>query len=119
MTDRLRQVAGQATPGPWELDLGRWLVTDHPSMHRRTLEHVDGSGWQHDGDLEYVSTFDPVLVSALLEVIDAAEKLTDEMRELVYDDPPTEWAWDKLDERLARFRDLAHDVAAVAPAAKS
>ena len=62
LTDRLRQVAGQATPGPWAQDDGRpWVWND---------ELCVASGWRED-EARFVATFDPVLVAAMLDVIDA------------------------------------------------
>ena len=64
LTDRLRQIAGQATPGPWAQDDGRpWVWNDELCVVWGWREH----------EARFVATFDPVLVSAMLDVIDAAE----------------------------------------------
>ena len=68
LTDRLRQVAGQATPGPWAHDDGRpWVWNWVWNEELRVA-----SGWRED-EARFVATFDPVLVAAMLDVIDAAE----------------------------------------------
>ena len=104
LTVRLRSVVEQATPGPWGLQ-GRWLVSTHPAMHQRTLEHVDGSGWDHDGDLDYIATFDPALVDALLDVVEAAEQVS--KNGLVIDDRVVERVIALLDGTLVRLREVA------------
>ena len=101
LTDRLREVRAQATEGPWTHDDGRpWVWND---------ELCVASGWREQ-EARFVATFDPVLVAAMLDVIDAAEY------RLAKDD--TCWCPYPVDdetvcgscrerESLARFREVA------------
>ena len=86
LTDRLRQVAGQATPGPWAHDDGRpWVWNEEVA-----------SGWR-EHKARFMVTFDPQLVVAMLDVIDAAEQVH-------------EYGFDchgNLEDALARFREVA------------
>ena len=78
LTDRLRAIASKATGGPWEI---QW---EHVSAWETSYGAYDvpvGLGplrcdllneWE-PGDLAHVATFDPALVAAMLDVIDAAE----------------------------------------------
>ena len=70
--DELRKIADAATPGPWALEQGRRLLSTHPAIASRSdgsgLMYPDGSGWCHDGDLEFIATFDPEMVGALLAI---------------------------------------------------
>ena len=95
LTDRLRQVAGQATPGPWlpkdnRGDIysadGRYICDTLIEMAQET-----GLGEVAKADAEHIATFDPVLVGAMLDVIDAAEQVN----EL------------HVRDALARFREVA------------
>ena len=81
LTDRLRQVAGQATPGPWDED-GPWWHDDDDPAHmvsarsgRRAvaINPPTHSAAAVQTNITYIATFDPVLVEAMLDVIDAAE----------------------------------------------
>ena len=102
LTDRLRQIAGQATPGPWVVADTYRVVRDMPSGTYHMAEMPqDPSGLR---DVEYVATFDPVLVEAMLDVIDAAEALVDAPR----GSPNGEGLGRaKVRDRLARFREVA------------
>ena len=79
LTDRLRQVAGQATPGPWDWNPKVSMLT---SAVDACVPGTDGFAWRQlldreaavdDGVYRHIATFDPVLVWAMLDVIDAAE----------------------------------------------
>ena len=115
LTDRLRNIASKATEGPWEIE---W---EHVSAWETSYGAYDvpvGLGplrcdllneWE-PGDLAHAATFDPALVAAMLDVIDAAEY------RLAKDD--TCWCPDPVDdetvcgscrerESLARLREVA------------
>ena len=64
LTDRLRQVAGQATPGPWIQHL------DCVTLEHSAADNEVGNLWHRD-DAAHIATFDPVLVGLMLDVIDA------------------------------------------------
>ena len=102
LTDRLRQVAGQATPGPWWHDDARDAFED--SEHFVASEQQGRqvcSYWgdpENTADAEHIATFDPVLVGAMLDVIDAAEAA-------VYEDDDATYV--ALRDVLARFREVA------------
>ena len=102
LTDRLREIASEATPGPWH----------RTSFEGGTDDGIDGAtgervvcptisnetiGVDSELDAEHIATFDPVLVAAMLDVIDAAED--------VHQD-----GFDRqgnLETALARFREVA------------
>ena len=93
LTDRLRQVAGQATPGPWLNNNAPWRVYG-------TLGTIDPivADTNDTLDTRHIATFDPVLVGAMLDVIDAAEAA-------VYEDDDATYV--ALRDVLARFREVA------------
>ena len=101
-TDRLRQVAGQATRGPWaplQDPDGYWWawvegVEHYAGVAQANITDGDDLG-REQADAEHIATFDPVLVERMLDVIDAAEQLD------------TTGDWDDLLEALARFREVA------------
>jgi len=73
MTNRLRHIVrAQTTPGPWRQDDRR---------HKEHFVWAEVSGVMVDvaeclwapEDAEHIATFDPVLVDAMLDVIEAAE----------------------------------------------
>ena len=108
LTDRLRQVAGQATPGPWE-PRQYGVYGDTHGVHA-TGHHGIATTGTDDGttgakaDAVHIATFDPVLVEAMLDVIDAAEALVDAPR----GSPNGEGLGRaKVRDRLARFREVA------------
>ena len=104
LTDRLRQVAGQATPGPWIQHL------DCVTLEHSAADNEVGNLWHRD-DAAYVATFDPVLVEAMLDVIDAADNMFGEVERLF---SPTGkcaggeyWYPWQLADALARFREVS------------
>ena len=104
LTDRLRQVAGQATPGPWEPrqygvygDMHGVNATGH---HGIATTGTDDGTTGAKADAVHIATFDPVLVERMLDVIDAAEyALNDPLGALD--------GVEGLDAALARFREVA------------
>ena len=112
LTDRLRQIAGQATPGPWQDD-GPWYYPGGDAEHMVSTAvgqkavalnppwYVQASV---QSNMTHIATFDPVLVGAMLDVIDAAEALVDAPR----GSPNGEGLGRaKVRDRLARFREVA------------
>ena len=98
LTDRLRQVAGQATPGPWDWNPKVSMLT---SAVDACVPGTDGFAWRQlldreeavdDGVYRHIATFDPVLVSAMLDVIDLAGCPLNDVR---------------MKRALARFREVA------------
>ena len=125
LTDRLRQVAGQATPGPWWHDDARDAFED--SEHFVASEQQGRqvcSYWgdpENTADAEHIATFDPVLVGAMLDVIDAADAFDriscEEWDHGMATKRDMAW-WDDWEQRrarqldalnaaLARFREVA------------
>jgi len=102
LTDRLRQVAGQATPGPWWHSQPLWLEgVEHEVVASRSDPEV---AFTSVCDITHIATFDPLLVGAMLDVIDAAEALVDAPR----GSPNGEGLGRaKVRDRLARFREVA------------
>lgn len=81
LTDRLRIIAGNASPGPWVYDAaevvadGAYDIAERKSCYVVEVHDNGESGVQDDDDGRYIETFDPVLVVAMLDVIDAVEKV--------------------------------------------
>lgn len=73
----LRAITDAATPG-------EWMEDDRA---------IEGLGRL----LRFHSTFDPLTVAAMLDVLEAAE--------LVDHENSPAWAWDNLDAKLARVRE--------------
>ena len=92
LADRLRNIASKATEGPWTHDDGRpWVWND---------ELCVASGWREQ-EARFVATFDPVLVAAMLDVIDAADWVVNRP------DGHGEFYYPDLHTALARFRQVA------------
>ena len=100
LTDRLRAIASKATGNGWT-----WFHLPGVSTFSVDAEpygdDLDASDPVADvlisADAEHIATFDPVLVAAMLDVIDAAEQ--------VYD-----YGFDchgNMEDALARFREVA------------
>lgn len=73
----LRRIAEAATPGPWmSVSHGRgytsWLETTVRPLPDGRLVLADHI--KHDEDAEYIATFNPVTVIALLDRLQAAEE---------------------------------------------
>jgi len=104
LTDRLRQVAGQATPGPWQDDGPWWHDMDDPvhvvttHLDRSAIammppfEHLNEAADRRNETAAYIATFDPVLVGAMLDVIDLAGCPLNDVR---------------MKRALARFREVS------------
>jgi len=87
--ERLREIAEAATAGPWrwgsdeEYATGGWPDTFLVSAQMRPLWDgkeqetvvLDGAEARTLGDAEFIATFNPALVSLLLDVAEAAENL--------------------------------------------
>ena len=77
LTDRLRQVARNASPGPWSYDAaevvaeGAYNIAEGKSWYVVEVYDNGESGVQGGDDGRYIETFDPVLVERMLDVIDA------------------------------------------------
>ena len=79
--DRLRQVAADATPGPWREDGPWWHTPDDPAhMVTAALDRVPVAinpprevRAPVRSDMTFIATFDPPTVKALLDVAEAAE----------------------------------------------
>ena len=109
LTDRLRDIADQATPGPWKQD-------DREGLEYYVFAEVDPFPggvdvakcvWGLEDDAVYVSTFDPVLVGAMLDVIDAADRLAQKTAWPVGLDGLDYAVLSALDVALARFREVS------------
>ena len=106
LTDRLRQVASDAPPGPWVGVVGAATTQIFAGDGSFVLAADVSRRPTH----RYACTFDPELVAAMLDVIDAAEY------RLAKDD--TCWCPEPVDddtvcgscrerESLARFREVS------------
>jgi len=86
----LRKIAEAATPGPWE------MREESPSMDGRnfTLRVQDKAGirmsahcYGFNGDPEFIATFDPPTVLALLTQLEQYKAQVARVRGLIPDDP--------------------------------
>ena len=129
LTDRLRQVARNASPGPWSYDAaevvaeGAYNIAEGKSWYVVEVYDNGESGVQGGDDGRYIETFDPVLVGAMLDVIDAAEHYRHISEEgwsslanrnadqaLWEDwDQERQWAFDAMVDDLARFREVVDE----------
>jgi len=95
----LRKIAAAATPGPWGAadggSFGGWWISLDGDPSNVTIAAVPIKL----ADADHIARFDPPAVSAMLDVIEAAEVVSNE-------NSPAE-LWDRLDSALARFRDLS------------
>ena len=110
LTDRLRVIARNASPGPWSYDAaevvaeGAYNIAEGKPWYVVEVYDNGESGVQGGDDGRYIATFDPVLVGRMLDVIDAAEALVDAPR----GSPNGEGLGRaKVRDRLARFREVA------------
>ena len=74
--NRLRQVAENATDGPWHVydrGVGFHIVTDPDDPHRTQLPDGFRTDLGRVEDAAHIATFDPPTVKALLDVAEAAE----------------------------------------------
>ena len=95
----LRKTAAAATPGPWGAadggSFGGWWISLDGDPSNVTIAAVPIKL----ADADHIARFDPPAVSAMLDVIEAAEVVS-------HENSPAE-LWDRLDSALARFRDLS------------
>lgn len=112
VTARLRATAQSATEGPWAVCCAEKLRERDVDIAANIGPHVVADRDPVGGydipegkrDAEFIATFDPVLVQAMLDVIDAAETVD----ATVGTDDESEWAaYLHLHKRLARFREVA------------
>ena len=110
LTDRLRQVARNASPGPWSYDAaevvaeGAYNIAEGKPWYVVEVYDNGESGVQGGDDGRYIETFDPVLVGAMLDVIDAAERV---LLPDWQDRDALAIAEGALADALARFREVA------------
>jgi hypothetical protein len=86
MSEHLRDIVSRATPGPWihrqppddgtihEVKQQWHVIGSHPLLLRMAdTGYTPESSWdRRAADATFIATFDPVLVAALLDVVDAA-----------------------------------------------
>ena len=114
LTDRLRQVARNASPGPWSYDAaevvaeGAYNIAEGKPWYVVEVYDNGESGVQGGDDGRYIETFDPVLVSAMLDVIDAADAFDriscEEWDHGIATKRDMAW-WDDWEQRRARQLD--------------
>ena len=104
MSDALanaRAIAAAATPGPWGAadggSFGGWWISLNGDPSNVTIAAVPIKL----ADADHIARFDPPTVSAMLDVIEAAEVVS-------HENSPAE-LWDRLDAALARVHDLIGD----------
>ena len=117
LTDDLRQVASEAPPGPWVGVVGAATT----QIFAGDGSFVLGADLSRRHAHRYACTFDPELVTAMLDVIDAAEHyryISEEGLTSLANrnadqaswedwDQERQWAFDAMRESLARFREVA------------
>jgi hypothetical protein len=95
--EALREAAEKATPGPWRRS-GSWIMA--PS---RYLVALWGEGWKvEEADATYIAAANPTTILALLDRLQAAERVVEAAREL--DDeqsPELRHAWDAAAQAVA------------------
>lgn len=101
MTD-LRAIIANATPGPWSCPddkVYRRLFPDAGALPGIIVVHADNTVEciAEAPNAAFISTFDPTLVSALLDVVEAAEGAN----EWDGSDPAT---WPRLTAALSTYR---------------
>ncbi len=93
--EKLRKIVAKATPGPWSLpdktvqeSPQDWLYCDYLwTAHGGILSEYKHKTGAPKPDWEYIATFNPALVSRLLDVVEAAVKAQ-----------PGEWGQELLDQ---------------------
>lgn len=87
---QLREVAGQATPGPWETLGGQGPFGTHAVCHRMeqgTLVELAYRDAHFDKtNAVHIATFDPPTVLALIARLEAAEQAVARVREVCESD---------------------------------
>lgn len=83
---RLRAVAEAATPGPWEAD-GFYVRVGHEFAIALANSRPDTS--PHDA--EFIATFDPPTVAALIDRVERAERERDEAKRRALVEAATHW----------------------------
>jgi len=80
--DQLRQAAENAAPGPWRKDDRDQVVrrADHLIVYDASCDRMEE--WAADTDAQFIATFDPPTVLALIERAEAAEQTVQRVREL-------------------------------------
>ncbi len=81
--EQLREICGKATPGPWSLpdktvqeSPQDWLYCDYLwTAHGGILSEYKHKTGAPKPDWEYIATFNPALVSKLLDVVEAGDEL--------------------------------------------
>lgn len=72
--DALRTVVQQATPGPWKL-IGSCVTDWDDATRGYTMEWMSNGDYpNHKNDAAYLAVFNPEVVGALLDRIEAAER---------------------------------------------
>lgn len=80
LLQRHREIASAATPGPWKVynEQSHYGVRREDSLYGRvTHAHAGYDGYGNGSsqvDAEYIATFDPTTVVALLDVAEAAQE---------------------------------------------
>jgi hypothetical protein len=72
--ERLRELAEGATPGPWEIDDGLMLYTETP-RGTLTLLEMGSENTCDEANGRFIATANPAVVLALLDVVEAAERV--------------------------------------------
>ena len=104
--DQLRQVAENAAPGPWRKDDRDQVVrrADHLIVYDASCDRMEE--WAADTDAQFIATFDPPTVLALIKRVEDAERERDNWRGK-YDE--AESARTDTDATVQRVSELASE----------
>ena len=119
MSDELakaRAIAADATPGPWHSDHdgvhGEWSVLRYGGSPSDYATDICDPDSMTGADADYIATFDPPTVLAMLDVIEAADHMPHDVCWTPDEVNLNEWARCgrcvpcRLSQTLARVRDL-------------
>lgn len=72
-TNKLREVAAAATPGPWRKESDGWAELRNVRHMVQAKDRLVAYGQMTANDCAHIATFNPALVMKLLDVVEAAK----------------------------------------------
>ena len=73
-TNKLREVAAAATPGPWRKESDGWAELRNVRHMVQAKDRLVAYGQMTANDCAHIATFNPALIAKLLDVVEAAQK---------------------------------------------
>ena len=74
-TNKLREVAAAATPGPWRKESDGWAELRNVRHMVQAKDRLVAYGQMTANDCAHIATFNPALVMKLLDVVEAAKAI--------------------------------------------